>query len=77
MTKRDSARDYETPGNPYIGMTINERLRKADLYGAWGRSGIARNRQEMIGLLLEVGISELHAYQIVNVIFVCPEIYGF
>jgi hypothetical protein len=57
-------------------MTINERLRKADRYGAWA----GQERTKPPGNdwpFLEVHISELHADQIVELIFACPEIDGF
>ena len=69
--------EYETPGNPYVGMTTNERLSNAGLLNSWDIAAHARNREVMIRLLVQVGATEWHAAQIADTVIANPAMYGF
>lgn len=61
----------------YSGMTLNERLVVANLLGNWDEAVMGRKREEMIGILVEVGLSKSGAEETVDLVLSDPERYGF
>jgi hypothetical protein len=68
MAPMSEGPEYEVPGNPYVGMTTNERLFNAGLLDLWDMAKRARNREEMIRLLVQVGATEWHAARIADTV---------
>ena len=57
----------DAPGDPYEGMTTNERLFSAGLLNQFDRAERQRNRAEMIVLLARVGFSTQEAESIADI----------
>ena len=61
----------------YSGMTGNERLYAAGLLPEWDAAVKSRNRERMMQLLGEVGLSEDEAALAADAVLANPKRYGF
>jgi hypothetical protein len=69
--------EHELEQPDYGGMTVNERLFTAGLLESFDSAARARNRAEMISILLRVQLSEKDAAWSVDTILANPRSYGF
>lgn len=58
--------EFEQPGNPFLGMTTNERLFAAGLLDAFDAAARRRDRSEMVELLLKTFATQNNAESIAD-----------
>jgi hypothetical protein len=63
--------------NRYSGMTVNERLFKADLMSEFDEAAKKRNKNRMVAILKEVELTEAQANEISETIIKNPSKYGY
>lgn len=61
----------------YAGMTVNERLFAAGELSNFDRAALARDREEMIRVLIRVEFSASQAESTVSALLAAPQKYGY
>lgn len=59
------------------GMSLSERLMACDLFEQWDDAVTAKNKDEMVSLLVETSLTERKAKQTAKAILADPSAYGF
>jgi hypothetical protein len=76
--KQDRTGDaFERSSGPFQGMTVNERLFAAGALSTWDNVVQARDRLEMIRLLVSVDLPQQEAERIADAVLANPKMYGF